>query len=187
MCITFLMHTHALNIREVNTLQVTAGCWVCIWLSFFYIWANPKAFVYAIKYSVVLSSSISTVALHIHIRAIEIQEETHFKNAWSEVRGWHLLSNNPQHCLNTGALLFFMKICWKAQSFAGQATNIHSDTLYRSVIILWVHIEISTKQLSVSPGFKNASYVSPETQMSNWPNKRMLNKVFSGEIRVWYL
>lgn len=81
------MHMHALHIREVSTLQVTAGCWVCIWLSFLYIRANPKVSVYAIKYSVVLSSSVSTVALHIHIRAIEIQEEIHFKNAWSEVPG----------------------------------------------------------------------------------------------------
>ena len=29
--------------------------------------------------------ALNSVALHIHIRAIEIQEEIHFKNSWSEV------------------------------------------------------------------------------------------------------
>lgn len=65
--------------------------------------------------------------------------------------------------------------------------NIHNNTLYGSVIILWAHIEMSAKQLNVSLGFTNSSYINLETQMSIWPNKRILNKVFSGEIGVQYL
>lgn len=52
--------------------------------------------------------------------------------------------------------IFFIKICCKAQSFAGKQTNIHNNNLYRSVIIFWAHIEMSAKQLNVSLGFKNA-------------------------------
>lgn len=78
---------------------------------------------------------------------------------WEKLAEWSTkltpVVGELEHCQNIPVLLFLhRRICCNAQFFQGEQMNTHNNTLSRSLIILWAHIEISVKQLTVFLGFK---------------------------------